>query len=790
MPVVLPVICFLLVVVWLTGRTSNKAEAFIFAACFWGALLYGITESLSLLHLISRSGLVVAWSFSSLGVGLSIWKQRAVQRPSFSNEFAAVYRALEVTDRLLLGAIAFLILLVGLTAVVSPPNSWDAMYYHLPRVVMWISNRSVRFFPTMDFEQLGYGPWSEYAMLHIDLLFGNDRLVNLVPFSALLGSGVAASVIARELGARSHGQVLAAVTCATLPSAVLAGSGPKNDLTVTFWIVAAIYSLIRFNKTGSWLSFSASACASGLALLSKATAAPLLPPMLAACWLMGSSSARRLFLWRLPVFAIIVLLLNGPLWYRNFTLTGSPMPGNFVEGGHRLQQSMQKITIKGIVANIIRNLTLQVQTTEKIDHFTGRVAVRAIKAIGENPDDPDSLWHLSPEVLGYSHFAAASDPRDEVTAGNPIHLVLLLLAITVSFLSTRRVGKGLPLFSLGLIASFVLFCALLRWELSHARYVIPLFALGAALMGAVLPIYFPKPFTTAVAIVLIAAAMPFVLTNELRPLVSVHLAPSLFIKKPLYGSIWIRSRTDLYFADRHEDLRDGYVAAANAVRNSGCNEIGLDNSLELYEYPVLAMLGVEDGTRRVCHMGVYNSTAKYAIPHPPPCAVICFACARVPHKWSEYRDIGGRVSIFDGVAVFSRQGNLLNTEVAAPRPLTQVAATTQAKLDRDIRQLKELRSDGFRSGSALWMQGLAKYPYLMQEFETRFDELRRPFLDGARVCELTLRLRTRNAPLLADSLGTLIDAQQGLESFIDAERRAAEKLDALFVRAGKIAKVN
>src|SRR5208282_5760213 len=105
----------------------------------------------------------------------------------------------------------------------------------------------------MDFERLGYSPFAEYAMLHVDLLFGGDRLVNLLAFSALIGSAIGASVIARELGAHAHGQVLAAVAGATIPSAVLAGSGAKNDLTVTFWIVAAVYSLLRFNRTPSYL---------------------------------------------------------------------------------------------------------------------------------------------------------------------------------------------------------------------------------------------------------------------------------------------------------------------------------------------------------------------------------------------------------------------------------------------------------------------------------------------------------------------------------------------------------
>jgi len=86
------------------------------------------------------------------------------------------------------------------TAVISPPNVWNAMEYHLPRITMWMSNRGVDFFPTPDYAQLIWGPWAEYAMMHMHLLWGGDRFVNLVEFFSLLGSVIGVSLIAKMLG--------------------------------------------------------------------------------------------------------------------------------------------------------------------------------------------------------------------------------------------------------------------------------------------------------------------------------------------------------------------------------------------------------------------------------------------------------------------------------------------------------------------------------------------------------------------------------------------------------------
>ena len=58
-----------------------------------------------------------------------------------------------------LGAI---VVMAGLTAIVAPPNTYDSMTYHLPRVMHWIQNQSVAHYPTHIPRQLHFPPGAEF----------------------------------------------------------------------------------------------------------------------------------------------------------------------------------------------------------------------------------------------------------------------------------------------------------------------------------------------------------------------------------------------------------------------------------------------------------------------------------------------------------------------------------------------------------------------------------------------------------------------------------------------------
>jgi hypothetical protein len=138
-------------------------ERFLMALVCFGIALVLITETLSLFQGIRRAPLIVCWTLVAL-VFAARWKSWfRFSRPRFDPVVA-----------LCVSGITAILTLTAVIAAFSPPNSADAMAYHMPRVVYWAEQASVRFFPTTYFNQIMLQPMAEYAMLHSYVLSGGD----------------------------------------------------------------------------------------------------------------------------------------------------------------------------------------------------------------------------------------------------------------------------------------------------------------------------------------------------------------------------------------------------------------------------------------------------------------------------------------------------------------------------------------------------------------------------------------------------------------------------------------
>lgn len=321
MLLMIPLAAFLLFFLILREKGIDWRRAVLAAAVFWGTCVVVITETLSGPRLITRDAVAIFWLAICVGclAYLIVLKRRSPRLSPLDDSSSTPPDG--ATKGLLIAA-GVVIVLVGITAIVAPPNEWDAMEYHLPRAVMWMSNHSVRFYPTPDYSQLIFGPWAEYAMMHTMLLWGGDRFVNLVEFFGMLGCVTGVSLIAKSLGAGLRGQAIAAVVCATIPEGVLEASGPMNTYVVSFWIVATVAFLMCWNEDPGWLNTVCIGLAAGLALLTKGTAYVYLPFLVLACWWMGTTPSRIRFLKRSAIFLLLIAAVNAPQYLRNYQFSG------------------------------------------------------------------------------------------------------------------------------------------------------------------------------------------------------------------------------------------------------------------------------------------------------------------------------------------------------------------------------------------------------------------------------------------------------------------------------------
>lgn len=259
-----------------------------------------LTEALSPFHLIGRPALIAGWLLILCAAAL--WVAR-----SPLTLFRPAIRPLE---GVITACVAAIVGLLALTACLSPPNTFDALAYHMPRIVYWAQSGSVAFFPTPYLSQISAPPLDEYLKLHACVLWGGDRLVNLVSVAAFAGCITGVTSIASALGLSSRSQAFAALLCATLPSGILQASGPKNDCLTGLWLVCLVYFALRSDLPFLGLSL-------GLALATKGTAYLFAAPLLAGALWIARRQGRRLR-WVASAAWLVggLLLVNAPQYAR------------------------------------------------------------------------------------------------------------------------------------------------------------------------------------------------------------------------------------------------------------------------------------------------------------------------------------------------------------------------------------------------------------------------------------------------------------------------------------------
>jgi hypothetical protein len=456
----------------------------VLAGCFTAIL----TEVLSPFDLLRRGPVMAGWI---LAVAAAIlWVRPRFTRPKLS---------WGLPEAAIAAAIAAVAIPVGIAAVLSPPNSTDAMAYHLPRVVYWAQAGSVRFFPTPYLNQIMLQPLAEYMMLHQYLLTGSDHFINLIAFAAFLASIIGISALAAALGLGRTGQALAALFCATLPDGILQASGAKNDWLLAFFLVAAVYFAARRELPFAGISL-------GLALATKATGYLFAPPAILAALILG----RQAFTWKTAAwFAAGVLAINTPQYLRNLQLSGSPLGYDSAQGDGFFRWRNEHPGPGAAASNLLRNLSDQLGArSERWNRAVYDGVVRLHGVLGLDPQSPDTTWR-------WSRFVPPRNSNHEADANNRWHLFLLVLAVGLAL--WRRNVRWL-LYAGALLTGFVLFCFYLKWQPYQARLELPLFVLAAPLGAYLLDSLRPRAATVLICLFLLSGARLPALQNWVRPL--------------------------------------------------------------------------------------------------------------------------------------------------------------------------------------------------------------------------------------------------------------------------------
>jgi hypothetical protein len=574
---------------------SMIRSAYLICAVLAGTLVVTMTEALSAIHALTRPGAIAVVVAIAVTAAVVIFRRR----PRFFWNIGWIDAGLIAGIAAILGIIAFV-------AILSPPNSADAMAYHMPRVLYWAQQRSVAFFATPYLNQIMLQPFAEYFMLHLYLLAGGDRLVNLVQWFGCATSVIGVSLIAMHFGAGRRGQILAALFCATLPNGILQASGAKNDYLLSAWLVAAVWFLLEGESP------ILAGLAVGLAIGTKATVYIYAPALVVAVLILTRWSFRSL-----ATAAACALTLNLPQFARNIDLSGSPLGFDSAQADGKFRWRNETFGWKQTASNLIRNSTEQLGArSERWNQWLYTSAISLHHRIGMDVNDPATTWL-------WAEYRAPRNTNQEADAGNRWHV--LILAVCFAILPWR--SRRLLLYASSLAAGFVLFCFYLKWQPFMARMFLPLFVLASPIAGILGEQIRPAILQFALCVFLLNNARPYLYENWVRPL-----------KGP--RSVLHTSRDENYFADMTQwNNRATYFQAVDAIRKLDCLTLGIDmNNLQLV-YPIQALLRETDPAIRFIYTGVSNPSAKYARAESPS-AILCLDCAGDTARVEQYRQFG------------------------------------------------------------------------------------------------------------------------------------------------------
>jgi hypothetical protein len=608
-----------LVVLWLLlGNLVPRwgwRRAALRAAVAAGVWLVLATEALSLLNAITPAGLAAVWALALLAAAgaLGIHAKKAgklllpvVRIPS------------NWLDRLLLVGVLAVLAVTALIARLAPPNTWDSLNYHMPRVAHWAQDRSLRPFATGIEIQNSMNPGAEMIVLHLYVLSGGDRWVNFAEWLAMGLSLIGVTLVARQLGGKPPAGLVAALVAVTLPMGIIQASSTMTDYVTAFWAVCAaseILTLVSGEERPSavvpWL-----ASAAGMAVLAKATAVPFLLPLglWAAIALWRRAGARQAALLA-ALGACGILILNAGYLARMIAVYGSPVAGERVT-----THSNELRDPRVLVSNTLRNAGLEAGTPwPEVNRVIERAILKVHQWIRLDVNDPRTT------TIG--EFSIQTPSQAEDRAGNPAQAWLYVFVGALILVRRREIGGRALIYAGALAAGFLLFGYLFKWQVFGVRLHLPFFVLFAPVAGVGLTRALPAAFGRIVALALVLLSIPWLVGIEERPLL-----------RDLEGShmpsVLYETRRNLYLGGAGTP---GLVEITDQTREAGCREVGIALAGGAAEYPWWVFLGAPDQGLRIEWIVSGTPSERFEDPSFSPCAIVCDTSC--PAEWARVRGL-------------------------------------------------------------------------------------------------------------------------------------------------------
>lgn len=542
---------------------------------YWYIFIFFSTEILSYLHILERSYILLGEMFFW---GLFFFFHR--------REILQTIQKIDFRSKSLL-VILTLFFLTFIQGFFSAPSTTDSMVYHLPRIMYWMQEKTL--FQEVIRNSHDYmAPFGEYILLHLYLIFGNDRMLFFSQWIAYIVSVYTIGVIASQLGADQKTGLLVRLFTATLPIAVMQASSTQVDMVVAILLLLSLHLSIQLKyfhsvKHSIFLGF-----AIGLGFLTKATFAfyMLIPICMLLFPCINKAFKKTAFLLVLVLFLAFILQLR--FIFQNLLLYGNLTGVNISDKGENAVYVNEVITPFSMLSNLVRNSFVHLPIPVFSSNIQNGIS-NLHNLIGFDINDPRITCcgtKFSVKSVLY--------PQEDIVA-NPIHIIIIALGGSLLIYKRKRLNKNpqIKILFFLTITSFILFSALIKWQPFHPRLEIPFFMIGT--MSAVIILNTVKKLRPLYIGVILSSVLALIVVflNVSRPYISYSLFYDMVktLKPPLVSipeAFYVKPRLQQYFNARYY-WYEPYVKIIDLLKKENNKELAF-NLGDGFEYPLWMLI--------------------------------------------------------------------------------------------------------------------------------------------------------------------------------------------------------
>jgi hypothetical protein len=433
-------------------------KAFIAIAFF----SYLTCEILSLFNVFTFNYVFFSWIIIN---GLIIYLNKEKIK---LNVFSIFSQKTEIPskERSILLFIFFLIILpLFLLAIFIPPNNWDSMAYHLPRVEHWIQNKNIYPYPTYIVRQVLTSPLSEYIIANFQILANSDAFSNLIQFASFIFILFTGTLIFSLLKIGMKGQLFLLLALLSLPMMLFQATTTQTDLLASFFFLSFIlFALLILQTEANFkTNFTFLAISLTLGILTKYHIAIFAAPIVIYIsfeLIKKKNNKNTIFAFLISCLTLAIILV--PLFTRNIYFFGSITGKNLFDEYATIVNST--ISIQNMLSNNLKHIVDFISIP--INWFNNLLfsinhSLHNIIGISENT--PGNNWAGEPFTVN-NHL-------NEDTAGSFIHAVLIIISLILVFKSNYRT-KLLSLLAYCFIA-FSLYGLMFRYTPFDIRLLLP-----------------------------------------------------------------------------------------------------------------------------------------------------------------------------------------------------------------------------------------------------------------------------------------------------------------------------